>query len=52
MDPRYGLLPHQAYWLANFLYDDPALVKQASKVVARLYDAFVDSGASMTEINP
>jgi succinyl-CoA synthetase beta subunit len=52
VDPRYGLLPHQAYWLANFLYEDPGHVKQASKVVARLYDAFVDSGASMTEINP
>jgi succinyl-CoA synthetase beta subunit len=52
VDPRYGLLPHQAYWLANFLYDDPALVKQASKIVAQLYDAFIDSGASMTEINP
>jgi succinyl-CoA synthetase beta subunit len=52
VDPRYGLLPHQAYWLANFLYDDPALIKQASKIVAQLYRAFVDSGASMTEINP
>ena len=23
VDPRYGLLPHQALWLANALYDDP-----------------------------
>ncbi len=52
VDPRYGLLPHQALWLANFLYDDPALIKQAGKVVSQLYEAFVDSGASMTEINP
>ena len=52
VDPRYGLLPHQAFWLANFLYDDPALIKQARKVVAQLYDSFVSSGASMTEINP
>lgn len=52
VDPRCGLLPHQAFWLANFLYDDPPLIKQASKVVAQLYDAFVNSGASMTEINP
>jgi succinyl-CoA synthetase beta subunit len=52
VDPRYGLLPHQAFWLANFLYEDPAIIKQASKVIAQLYDAFVDSGASMTEINP
>jgi succinyl-CoA synthetase beta subunit len=52
VDPRYGLLPHQAYWLANFLYEDPKLIKQATKVVAGLYDSFVSSGASMTEINP
>lgn len=52
VDPRYGLLPHQAYWLANFLYEDKALIKQATKVVTQLYKSFVDSGASMTEINP
>lgn len=52
VDPRYGLLPHQAFWLANFLYDDPALIKQAAKAIAKLYDSFVSSGASMTEINP
>jgi len=52
VDPRYGLLPHQAYWLANFLYDDPGLIKQTSRIVAQLYRSFVDSGASMTEINP
>jgi succinyl-CoA synthetase beta subunit len=52
VDPRYGLLPHQALWLANFLYDDPELIKQASKIVSQLYDAFRDSGASMAEINP
>ena len=52
VDPRYGMLPHQAYWLASFLYDDPNLVDQARKIIARLYDAFVGSGASMAEINP
>jgi succinyl-CoA synthetase beta subunit len=52
VDPRYGILPHQALWLANFLYDDPGLIKQASKMIAQLYDAFVNSGASMAEINP
>jgi succinyl-CoA synthetase beta subunit len=52
VDPRYGLLPHQAYWLANFLYDDGSQIKQASKIVSQLYDAFVASGASMAEINP
>lgn len=52
VDPRYGLLPHQAFWLANFLYDDPGLIKQASRIFGQLYDAFVQSGASMAEINP
>ncbi|HEX9886524.1 MAG TPA: ADP-forming succinate--CoA ligase subunit beta [Longimicrobiales bacterium] len=52
VDPRYGLLPHQAYWLANFLYEDPGLAKQAAKVVSQLYTAFVGAGASMAEINP
>jgi len=52
VDPRYGLLPHQALWLANFLYEDPNLIKQASKVIGQLYRSFVDSGASMAEINP
>jgi succinyl-CoA synthetase beta subunit len=52
VDPRYGLLPHQAFWLANFLYDDPGLIKQASRIIGQLYDAFVESGASMAEVNP
>jgi succinyl-CoA synthetase beta subunit len=52
VDPRYGLLPHQALWLANALYDDPAIIKQAAKIIGQLYTAFVNSGASMAEINP
>ncbi len=52
VDPRYGMLPHQAYWLASTLYDDPALAKQASRIISQLYDAFMSAGASMAEINP
>ena len=52
VDPRYGLMDHQAFWLANALYDDPALIKQTSKIIRQLYDAFTSSGASMVEINP
>ena len=52
VDPRYGLMAHQAHWLANALYDDSALVKQAENVIARLYHLFIESGASMVEINP
>jgi len=52
VDPRYGLLPHQAYWLANFLYEDKALARQATKIIGQLYEAFQANGCSMAEINP
>jgi succinyl-CoA synthetase beta subunit len=52
IDPRYGLLPHEAYWLAASLYDDPSVVKQAAKIIGQLYQAFSAAGASMAEINP
>ena len=52
VDPRYGLMPHQAYGLANSLYEDPGLVKQAAKIIHQLYAAFTSNGASMIEINP
>lgn len=52
VDPRYGLMAHQAYHLATRLYDDPGLARQGSRIMAQLYEAFVGSGASMAEINP
>jgi succinyl-CoA synthetase beta subunit len=52
VDPRYGLLPHQAYGLACALYSDPGQVKQATRIMGQLYDAFRGAGASMAEINP
>ena len=52
VDPRYGLMGHQAYWLANSLYGEPGLVKQAAKIIRQLHHAFTSSGASMIEINP
>ena len=52
VDPRYGLMGHQAYWLANSLYDDQGLARQAAKIISQLYSAFTASGASMVEINP
>ena len=52
VDPRYGLLPHQAYGLAAKLYDEPDLVRQGARAISRLYDAFASNGASMAEINP
>ncbi len=52
VDPRYGLLPHQAYWLATSLYRDAKQQRAAAKIIQQLYAAFVDSGASLAEINP
>jgi succinyl-CoA synthetase beta subunit len=52
VDPRYGLLPHQAYILGTFLYDDPKLARQATKIVQQLYEAFTDNSCSLAEINP
>ncbi len=52
VDPRSGLLPHQAYWLACSLYDDPAQQRACAKILQQLYAAFIDSGCSLAEINP
>jgi succinyl-CoA synthetase beta subunit len=52
VDPRYGLLPHQAYWLATELYDDVKQQRAAARIMTQLYDAFLASGASLAEINP
>ncbi|MEX0935848.1 MAG: ADP-forming succinate--CoA ligase subunit beta [Gemmatimonadota bacterium] len=52
IDPRYGLLPHQAYLLADFLYADNGLAKQATKILRQLYDAFSTNSCSLAEINP
>ena len=52
VDPRYGLLPHQAYWIADFLYDDPDQIRQGARIVEQLWRVFIDAGASMVEINP
>jgi succinyl-CoA synthetase beta subunit len=52
VDPRYGLLPHQAYWLATELYDDVKQQRAAAAIMRQLYQSFVDAGASLAEINP
>ena len=52
VDPRYGLLPHQAYELADFLYSDPALAKQGTRIISLLYSAFTRNSCSLAEINP
>jgi succinyl-CoA synthetase beta subunit len=52
VDPVYGLLPHQAYTLAFFLYREFAHVKAAARIVEQLYRVFTENGASLAEINP
>ncbi|MDX2060475.1 MAG: ADP-forming succinate--CoA ligase subunit beta [Gemmatimonadales bacterium] len=52
VDPRYGLLGHQALGLALKLYQDFDQVKVAAKIMDQLYRVFVANGASLAEINP
>jgi succinyl-CoA synthetase beta subunit len=52
IDPRFGLLPHQAYLLATSLYDDIKQQRAAAAIMQQLYAAFLNAGASLAEINP
>ena len=52
VDPRYGLLPFEAYQLATHLYDDLAQQRACARILLQLYAAFNSSGASLAEINP
>jgi succinyl-CoA synthetase beta subunit len=52
VDPRYGLLPHQALGLAFFLYQDVAQARAAAKIMEQLYQVFTSNGCSLAEINP
>ncbi len=52
IDPRYGLLPHQAMGLAFKLYGDVKQARQAATIMRQLYAIFLDVGASLAEINP
>ena len=52
VDPRYGLLPHQALGLAFRLYRDVAQARAAADIMRQLYGAVYAVGASLAEINP
>jgi succinyl-CoA synthetase beta subunit len=52
VDPRYGVLPHQALGLALFLYQDIAQARAAARIIEQLYALFVANGCSLAEINP
>jgi len=52
IDPATGLMPHHGREVADALGLSGDLAKQASKVLAKLYDAFIGTDASQIEINP
>lgn len=53
VDPRYGLLAHQAARLGYKLYaGDAGRARQAADIIHKLYESMIDSGASLIEINP
>ena len=52
VDPATGLMPHHGRAVAAALELDGDLGKQAQKMVAKLYDAFLGTDASQIEINP
>jgi succinyl-CoA synthetase beta subunit len=52
IDPRYGLLPHQALQLALALYTNWDQAKAAIKIMQQLYTVFMANGCSLAEINP
>ena len=52
IDPATGLMPHHGRAVAVALGLTGDLAKQAGRVVAKLYDAFIGTDASQIEINP
>ncbi|HEU5262657.1 MAG TPA: ADP-forming succinate--CoA ligase subunit beta [Gemmatimonadales bacterium] len=52
VDPRYGLLAHQALGLAFQLHRDLGRARAAADIMQKLYTALYDAGASLVEINP
>jgi succinyl-CoA synthetase beta subunit len=52
IDPATGLMPHHGRAVAEALGLSGDLAKQASFVLAKVYDAFIGTDASQIEINP
>jgi succinyl-CoA synthetase beta subunit len=52
VDPRYGLLPHQALGFGFALYQDVAQARAAADIMQKLYATVYAVGASLAEINP
>ncbi|HEY8592551.1 MAG TPA: ADP-forming succinate--CoA ligase subunit beta [Sphingomicrobium sp.] len=52
IDPATGLMPHHGRAVAGALGLSGDLAKQAARVLAEVYDAFLGTDASQIEINP
>jgi succinyl-CoA synthetase beta subunit len=52
VDPRYGLMAHQALGLGLKLFDDFAQARAAAGILQQLHTVFNGNGASLAEINP
>ncbi|MDP4240639.1 MAG: ADP-forming succinate--CoA ligase subunit beta, partial [Bacteroidota bacterium] len=52
VDPDIGMAPFLARKIAFALFDDYSLVKQATDLFQKLYRIFLDTDASLLEINP
>lgn len=52
IDPRYGLLPHQAMGCSFFLHREINQVRAAARIMEQLYRVYLANGCSLAEINP
>jgi len=52
IDPDLGMTPFMARKIAFHLFKDYAVVKQAADIFQKLYQIFLDTDASLVEINP
>lgn len=52
VNPVMGLRSFEATRLGMFVYNDFKLVRQCAPIILKLYDVFIQSDASLAEINP
>ncbi|MCK3682737.1 ADP-forming succinate--CoA ligase subunit beta [Maribellus sp. YY47] len=52
IDPTMGLMDWQARKVALQLFNDPKQVRQAAEILVKLYKLYIETDASLAEINP
>jgi succinyl-CoA synthetase beta subunit len=52
IDPTLGLMDWQARKIALQLMTDPAQIRQAASILVKLYKLYIETDASLAEINP